>query len=103
MVAEQQLNDRLAGLTPFIAIVRDDHALGHARRAGSLKLGHLLDLHDTHAASALQRKSGIVAKRRHSNARALAGLDQQRASGSRDLFAVDSEGYVSHEFVIGNL
>src|SRR5208282_5715418 len=100
MVAEQQLNHRLAGLTHFIAIGRNDHALANHRRAGGLKLGHLLDLHDAHAAGALQRKPGIVAKRRHFDARALAGLDQQRPRGSRDLFAVDSKIYVSHESLL---
>ena len=82
MVAEQQLDHRLARLTHLIAVGRDDHALGHGRGAGGLKLGHLLDLHDTHAAGALQRKPGIIAKRGHFNAHALAGFDQQRPRGA---------------------
>src|ERR1035437_8342952 len=89
VVAEYQLQHRLAGLTHFIAVGGDDHALGHGRGAGGLQLRHLFDLHDAHAASALQRKSGVVTERRNFNAHALASLDQQRARGSRDLLSVD--------------
>ena len=98
MVAEEQLNHRLAGLTHLIAVGRDDHSFGHRGRASGLKLGHLLDLHDTHAARALQREPGVIAKRRHFDTHALAGLDQQRPSRRRDLLSVDSKIYVSHDF-----
>src|SRR5208337_5458354 len=103
MVAEQQLNHCLAGLTHFIAVGRNDHALGHGCGACGLKLGHLLDLHHTHATRALKRKAGIVAKRRHFDACALAGFDQQTARRSfhrpaihRD---VDYRCCVCHEFL----
>ena len=89
MVAEHELEHRLARLTHLVAVRRNDHALGHGRGAGGLQLGHLLDLHDAHAARALQRESGVIAERGHFNAHALAGLDQQRARGGRDLLAVD--------------
>ena len=100
MVAEQQLDHRLARLAHFIAVGGDDHALGDHRRAGGLKLGHLLDLHDAHAAGALQREPGVVAKRGDFDAYALAGFDQQRPSGGRDFLSIDSESYISHEFVL---
>jgi hypothetical protein len=54
MVAEQQLDHRLSRLMHLVAAGGNDHPLGHARRAGRLQLGHLFDLHDAHAASALQ-------------------------------------------------
>ncbi len=96
MVAKQQFDHGLARLTYLIAVGRDDHAFGHARSAGGLKLRHLLYFYDAHTASALQREPGIVAKRGHLDARAFAGLDQQRARGSRDLFSIDSECDIRH-------
>ena len=96
MVAEQQLDHCLASLAHFIAISRDDHALGDDRRAGRLKLGHFLDLHHAHATSALQRKPRVVAKRGHFDAHVLAGLNQQRARGSGELLSVDSQSYIGH-------
>src|ERR1035437_398727 len=89
MVAEHKLQHCLARLAHLVAVSRNNHALGYRRRAGSLKLGHLLDLLDANAASALQRKSGVVTERRNFNAHVLASLDQQRARGSRDLLSVD--------------
>ena len=64
--------------------------------ARGLQLGHLLHLHQAHAASALQRKIGVVAERRHLDAHALAGLNEQRPRRSRELLAVNCEIYISH-------
>ena len=90
MVTKQQLDHRLARLTHLIAVRRDDHAFGDYRGAGGLKLGHLFDSYNTHAASALERKPRVVAKRGDFDAYVLAGLDQQRPGGCCDLLSVDS-------------
>ena len=90
MVAEHQLQHCLPCLAHLVAVSRNNHALGYRRGAGGLQFGHLLDLHDAHAASALQRKSGVVTERRNFNAHVLASLDQQRARGRRDLLSVDN-------------
>ena len=80
----------------FVAVGGDDHAFADHRGAGGLQLGHLLDLHQAHAASALQREIRVIAERGHFDAHALAGLNQQRPRGSRDLLAVHRDVYVSH-------
>ncbi len=69
MVAEQQLDHRLTGLAYFFIVAGDDHALADHRGARGLQLGHLFDLHQAHAAGALQRQVGVVAERGHFNAR----------------------------------
>ncbi len=97
MVAQQQFDHSFARLTHFIAVGLNDHALGHHRGAGGLKLGHLLDFDNAHTASALQRESGVIAKRGHLDAHGLAGLDQQRPSGSREFLSVDRKRYVRHK------
>ncbi len=97
MVGEQQLEHRLARLLDLVALGGDHHALGDRRGARGLQLGHLLDFHQAHAAGALQREAGVIAERRHLDARALAGLNEQRPRGNGELLAVDSEGYVSHK------
>src|SRR5579862_2582891 len=100
MVPEQQFKHRLAGLLDLITFGGDDHALADHRGAGGLQFGHFLDLHQTHAASALQRKVGVIAKGGHFDAHGLAGLNEQRARGGGELLAIDSEIYISHEAVV---
>jgi hypothetical protein len=100
MIAEQQLEHRLARLLDLVALGGDDHAFGDRRGAGGLQLGHLLDFGPAHAARALQRQVGVVAERRHLDARALAGLNEERPRGNGEFLAVDSEGYVSHKAAI---
>jgi hypothetical protein len=65
--------------------------------AGGLQLGHFFLAHDAHAAGGLQREAGVVAEGGNLDARALAGLDEQRARGCGELLAVYGEGYVSHK------
>ena len=96
MVPQQHLQHRLPRLLDLCAIRSDDHAFADHGRTRSLQLRHLLDLHQAHPASALQRQVGVIAKRRHFNAHGLAGLNQQRPRGSRDLLAVNCKCYVSH-------
>ena len=96
MIAEQQFQHRLARLPDFVGLGGDDHALGDRRGARGLQLRHLLDFHQAHAAGALQGQTGVVAERRHLDARALAGFDQQRARGRGELLAVDRNVYVCH-------
>ena len=99
MVAEQQLQRGLAGLGDLGRLGLDDHAFGDRRGAGGLQLGHLLDADDAHAAGGLQREAGVVAEGGDLDARGLAGLDEQRARGCGELFAVYGKGYVSHDFM----
>src|ERR1700730_4890874 len=54
MISEQHLDHRLARLPDFFVVRNYDHAFADHGSAGSLKLRHLLDLHQAHAASALQ-------------------------------------------------
>ena len=62
MISQQHFHHGLARLADFIAIRSDDHALADHGRAGRLQFGHLLDLHQAHAACALQRKIRVIAK-----------------------------------------
>src|ERR1700722_16472233 len=96
MVAQQHLEHRLASLLNFVHVGDHDHALADHGGARGLELGHLLHFHHAHAASALQRKIWVIAKRRHFDAHGLAGFNEQRAPGGRDLLAVDSKIYISH-------
>ena len=96
MVAEQHLQRSLPCLRNLRGLSLDNHAIGDRRRAGGLQLRHLLNAHHTHAASCLQRKSGIVAKGRNLNSRGLASFNQQRACRGGELFAVYGEFYVWH-------
>ncbi len=97
MVGEQQLEHRLARLLDLVALGSDHHAFGDRRGARGLQLGHLLDFHQAHAAGALQRQSRVIAERRHFDARALAGFNEQRPRGNGEFLAVDSKGYISHD------
>ena len=97
MVGEHQLEHGLARLFDLVALGGDHHALGDRRGARGLQLGHLLDFHQAHAAGALQRQAGVIAERRHLDARALAGLNEERPRGNGEFLAVDSKGYVSHK------
>src|SRR5271165_1031508 len=96
MVAEQQLQHGLSRLLNLVALGGDDHALGDRSGARGLQLGHLLDFHQAHAAGPLERQAGVVAEGRHLDARALAGLNEERSRGNGEFLAVNSEGYVSH-------
>ena len=96
MVAEQQLQGGLAGLGDLGGLGLDDHAFGDRGGAGGLELRHLLDADDAHAAGGLQREAGVVTEGGDLDAGGLAGLDEQRARGGGDLFAVYGEGYVWH-------
>ncbi len=77
----------------FVGVGRNHHAFGDHRRARGLQLRHLLNPHQAHAASALQREIRVVAERRHFDARILAGFDQQRPRRRGDVLAVDREVY----------
>ena len=64
-----------------------------------LKLRHLLDFHQAHAAGGLQRISFDVAERRHFDAVLARRLDHQRAWRSLDRPSVDGEIYQISHFV----
>src|SRR5258708_567106 len=94
MMAEQQLDHGFAGLLNFVRFCSDNHSVRDGDGASCLQLGHLLNAHQTHAASRLQRQTGVVAERRYLNAHSLAGLNEQSAGRCGYLFAVDCDGYV---------
>ncbi len=96
MVAEQELQSGLAGLRDLRGLGLDDHAFGDRGGAGGLELGHLLDADDAHAAGGLQREPGVVAEGGDLDAGGFAGIDEQRARGGGELFAVYCELYVWH-------
>jgi hypothetical protein len=97
MIAQQNLYRALARLMDFVALGRDHHAFADESCARSLQLGRLLDLDQTHAASALRRKIWIIAKCGDLDAHAFAGFNEESSGRSRDFFAVYRNVYVSHK------
>src|SRR5271166_532659 len=100
MISQQDFNRGFPCLLDLFALRSDDHSFADHRGTSGLQLGHLLDLHHAHAASATQRESGVIAERRHFNTRALASLDQQRPRRGRHLFSVNRKCYVSHKKIL---
>ena len=96
MISQQQFDHALASLMNLRAVGCHRHAFGNDRGAGSLQLGHLLDLHQAHAACTLQREIRVITKRWHLDAHTLAGFDQKRPRRRCDLLSVDGDVYVSH-------
>ena len=70
---------------------RDDHALGHRRRAGGLQLRHLLDLDDADAAGAVDAEPGVIAVVGDLDAALDRRLENGLALFDRDLPAVDRQ------------
>jgi hypothetical protein len=97
MIGEHQFEHGFAGLAHLIIGGGDVHALGDHRRASGLQLGHLFDLDHAHAACALEREAGVIAKRGHFDARGFAGLDQQSSRGSGQFLSIDNQVNVWHE------
>ena len=62
MISQQHFHHGLTRLADFVAIRGDDHAFADHGCTGRLQFGHLLDLHQAHAASTLQRKIRVIAK-----------------------------------------
>ena len=83
MIGEQHFEHGLARLLDLRTVGGDDHAFADHRGAGGLQLGHFLDLHQAHAASALQGQIGVIAERRHFDAHALAGFNEQACPRGR--------------------
>ena len=96
MIPEQQLDHPLAGLADLIAGGGHDHAFADDRGAGGLQLGDFFNLDQAHAACALQGKVWVIAERGHFDAHTLAGFDQQRPCGCRDLLGVYRNVYRGH-------
>ncbi len=96
MIAKQHLHHAFARLVDFVIVRGYRHPLGDHRRAGGLQLRHLLDPHQAHAASALQRQIGVITKRRDFDTRSLAGFDQKSSGRSRDLLAVNRDVGICH-------
>ena len=57
VVDEQELHHRLLRLDRLVALGAHDHAVGHRRGAGRHRLGHLLDVHEAHAAVGRDRSA----------------------------------------------
>ena len=91
VVDEQEFEHR--GLRRLGSVARglDDHAVGHARVAADLQLGHLFDFDQTHAAVARNAQARVVAVVRHFHAGPLRGLDDVQPVFDRHFAAVDFE------------
>ena len=96
VIAEQKFERGLAGLRDLGRFGLHNHARGDRGGAGGLQLGQLFDPHDAHAAGSLQREAGVVAKGGNFDTGGLAGVDEQRARGGGECFAVYGERYVWH-------
>src|SRR5205823_2907622 len=93
VIAEQQFDHALARLLDLVTLRGDDHAFADDCGACSLQLWHLLNLHQAHAAGALQRKIRVIAERRHFDADSLTSLNEKSAGGCRDRLAINREAY----------
>ncbi len=91
MIGKQELEHRPLGLFDFLALRRDHHAVGADDRARCLKLRHLLNPHQTHAAGGLQSQVGVVAERRNVELIFATDIDQARAFRDLKVFAVDGD------------
>src|SRR5215469_2821546 len=60
VVHEQEFEHAGARLNHIRSVGRDDHAFGADRRARRLQLRHLLDLHDAHAARAVDADARVI-------------------------------------------
>ena len=100
VVSEEQLQRGLAGLSDLRGLGGYDHAFGDGGGAGGGELRLLLDADDAHPAGGLEGEPGVVTEGGDLDASGLAGLDEERACGCGDLFAVYGKGYVWHDFLM---
>ena len=84
VIDQQELEDAGAGLDDVWRLGRDDHAVGHRRRAGRLQLRHLFDLDDADAAGAVDAEARMVAVVRDLDAALDGGLEHRFALGNGD-------------------
>ena len=99
VVAQQQLDHRLARLRNLGRVGDEDLSLGDRGGAGGLQLGHFFLAHQAHPAGGLQAQPRVIAEGRNLDARPAAGVNQQRPGRSRQLLSIDNEVYVCHSLV----
>ncbi len=93
MVSEQKFTHRTLRLFDLRAFGRYDHSVRYLDRARGLKLRHLFDAHQTHAARSLRFEILVIAKRRDALGVFAAHVDQNRTFLCFDLFTIDRDLY----------
>ena len=93
VVDEQELENAVLRVLDALARRRDDHAVGHGRRARDLQAAHALDLDEAHAAHAHGLHALVPAEPRDVRAVVLRDLDEQLAAWRLHLPAVDRQGH----------
>src|SRR5207253_9120524 len=91
VVAEDQLQVRVAQASHELGLGLDLHALGGALRAADGRVLLAFDLHDAHPAGAESRQLGFVAQRRDLDAVVAADLEDGLAGSTFDEAPVDLE------------
>src|SRR4029453_3499681 len=91
MIDEEKLHHRFADRQNFRALGQYRHHISHRHVTGNLKLRHLLDLDETHAAVTGDGKLRVVAVVRDIDAYPRRHLNKIFAFGADNLFAVDGE------------
>src|SRR5581483_271983 len=99
MIREQEFDNALARLMNLWSIGMDYHTFRNRQSASNLQLRSLFHFDETHAASRLQRKVVVVAKRGDGNTCLFRGINHQRSRRCLQLMAVDREiNRISHKF-----
>ena len=78
MIRQQKFQHVLARVADLLGVRSNDHALRGDHRAGRLQFRRFFDFHQAHPARRLQRKSGVVAERRHLRPDAPRCFEEQR-------------------------
>src|SRR5688500_1555420 len=92
VIDEQHLEHALSRLEWFLVVNVDDLSFRDRRCAGGSELGSLLDVDQTHAADARDRKAGMIAVVRNQNANLLGRLEDSGSLGYRNLTPFDRQG-----------
>ena len=88
VVDQQEFHHGLLRLDGLVALGVHHHALGHRRCASRNRLGHLLDIHQTHAAVGRNAQLLVVAKMRNIGTGLLSRMHQHAAFSNLDLLTV---------------
>src|SRR4029078_2698444 len=92
---------RALRLFNLIALRGNYHPVGADNRARRLQLRHLLNAHQAHATGGLQREIGVIAERRNVESLIATDVDQPRAFGHVESFAVNGDfDYFSGHYLV---
>ena len=89
MVDQQEFHDRLLGLDGLVALGTNDHALRYRRGAGRHGFGHLLHIHQAHAAIGSNAEFLVVAEMRNVGTSLVGGMHDHAAFNNVYLLAVE--------------